>query len=514
VPNQVASASIVANSLIQANAYGQLHAHVSMPVSASLTPNATGNYKGTTARVVAGPPRVLLGPTAHFQAASNIAGNSTFTTWVIFLLSGAFGGAGSITGSPVRMRLVSGVLAGAGTVELPPVASAQIFASSSLAAQAIVNRGVSASPHASSSFTSTLNAHRGAVSGIVASSFLSPPGRLDDAILAGSMFVASGETQRGVAASLVVAGASMAAHAVVSRNVHAAITSGSSFAASVHLTRGARAPMVAGASMAASATANRGVAAHIVGNSFLLDQFANASIVAGSSVLATAEVQHLIHNNPGVIQTIILGAQMRGSGTLQDKLLIALSGVLSGAGAISGTISQIYAAHPLPLVGSGGLHDSIPLPLNGFGTLSGFAELVQVPRPFCPPRHDKVFRFGYILTRGDLELRVCDAAGNTFAPVVVLYAFYQIVAGGQRMLVGPPNRRPATDTSGGKVGRYYATGTAGELGQPGEYVIVWRYQRSWWTPTMTFEEHFKVVDEVTSGDPGALNGRCCKYGWL
>lgn len=248
----------------------------------------------------------------------------------------------------------------------------------------------------------------------------------------------------------------------------------------------------------------------------------SGNLVGAGSVTSTPVVVHLVSGHldgagsltGSVIQTLIFGAQIVGSGTLQDGLLITLLGTLSGAGDISATTQQLVALRPLPLVGSGSLRDSLPLPLTGFGFLTGFVEVIKLPRPYCPPRHDKTFRFGYILTRGDLELRVCDAAGSPFAPVVVLYAFYQIVPGGQRMLVGPPNRRPATDSSQGKVGRYYATGTAGELGQPGNWVVVWRFQRSWWTPTETFEESFKVVDEVTSGDPGALYGRCIKYGWL
>jgi hypothetical protein len=166
------------------------------------------------------------------------------------------------------------------------------------------------------------------------------------------------------------------------------------------------------------------------------------------------------------------------------------------------------------MVGSGTLFDSTPLPMVGFGNLVGDLVLQRVPRPFCPPRQVKTFRWGYTLTRGDLELQVCDDSGSPFGPVVVLYSFYQIVRGGQRMIVGPANRRPVEDKKDGKPGRYYATGTAGELGQPGEWVVVWRYQRSWWTPTQFVEQPFRVVDEVTSCEPGSLVGRCRKFGWL
>ncbi len=459
MPNQAASASIVANSLVSANAEARFRAQASVVGSGALTPSPTANYKGTKLTIAASS-AVTASITARYRVGVSIEGNSTFTTWVILLASGTFTGAGDITGVPVRVRLASGSFSGQGTLDVPYAADVAPVGTASLNATANVNHAVSAAIRAGSRFLADVGP------------------ALTDAMAA-------------------VATSSLSATATVHRGVQAALISGSSFAT--------------------SAVAHRGVSAHAVGSSLLLPpRTTAASITANSSFSATAivnrGVQPLYPLAP--VQVVILGAQMVGAGNLSDGLLIALAGVLAGAGSISGNASQILSARPLPMVGSGGMHDSIPLPMVGVGFLKGFFEVQQLPRPFCPPQRLKTFRYGYTLTLGDLELQVCDASGNPFAPVVVLYAFYQIVAGGQRMLVGPPNRRPAPDMSQGKVGRYYATGTAGELGQPGQWVVVWRFQRSWWTPTETLEEPFKVVDEVTSGDPGALFGRCIKYGWL
>lgn len=253
--------------------------------------------------------------------------------------------------------------------------------------------------------------------------------------------------------------------------------------------------------------------------------FAQGAVNADSTLSAVAVVQHKAG-------AALLGSAALTVGNVSDAAIVADASMLAEAtvqlavsasiGASSWSIAQslpfsvpnLYRiASPAIIRGYGFLAYVGPQQILGTVTIRAYVEVLKVPRAYCPPRRVKVFRWGYILTRGDLELVVCDSSGNPFAPVVVLFAFYQIVHGGQRMLVGPPNRRPAVDGSEGKPGRYYATGTAGELGQPGEWVVVWRYQRSWWTPTVTFEEHFKVLDEVNSCDPWRMQGRHCKYGW-
>jgi hypothetical protein len=481
---------------------------------ATVTPTGPlANYKGTRLDMIAGS-ALTASSAAQWQAQALISGDSTFTTWVIFLSSGTLTGAGTITASTIRVLLASGTLPGAGTL-IEPVPQAGIVGTSSFSATAKVNRGVAAGIAVGATFDATSSLQVGVAASIAGTSYLLPPYTAVGAIVAGSSVSASAFVTKNASMS-AVAGSSATAYGTPVRGVAASISADSSQVTSAQATRGVRAVIVGGATVSPSAIAHYVASAHILGNSFLpppdLVEVA-AAISAGSSVLATADVQHIIHA-PGVVQTLILGARLTGAGTIADSLLRLASGILTGAGGIAATPYLILSARPIPMVGSGGLHDSTPLPMVGIGNLTGFFEVIRVPRPYCPPPVQPTFRYGYTLGRGDLELHICDTTGNPYGPVVVFYAFYQIVRGGQRMLVGPPNRRPAPDMSQGKPGRYYATGTAGELGQPGEWVIVWRWQRSWWTPTEFFEQHFKVVDEVTSGAPGALNGRCIKYGWL
>jgi hypothetical protein len=109
--------------------------------------------------------------------------------------------------------------------------------------------------------------------------------------------------------------------------------------------------------------------------------------------------------------------------------------------------------------------------------------------------------------RGDLAIYIRDAAGPV-SPVRVVYTLYQKRPNGTRFQVGP-SRLPVK----GDVGEYYATGRAGELGQPGDWVIVWEYQESPQFKAQTKEMTFRVLDAVMANDPMDATVRCRKYGW-
>ena len=505
---QEAEAFIIANSLVQANVTAQRHAIVHASASAALTPNSTGDYAGTTAHLSL-PGAVLTGQvSARYRAGENIAGSSTFTTWRILAFDGNFTGHGILAdlSAPVRVVYLTGqTLSGAGALTVTYVPDVPMLAGASITADAVVHHQAQATLVAGSAATANAQVPKPAAA-IVGGASVTAHASVHRAARAwcypNSNLTAHGATQT----VSILAGSSAAAHARLRQVLRSRIFGDSTLSGSATIP----AAKIASVAMAARASV---VAAPVV----IPAGSQAALIVASSSVVAHATLDHgqPIQEQAPVVE-VILGAQFSGAGTVKDGLLMELSGTLSGAGAITGTAASLIMARALAMVGAGTLGDSMPLPMIGAGILSGYFDLQRLPRPICPcpPRRVKVFRWGDTFTRGGLELAVCDDSGNPYAPVVVLYAFYQIVAGGQRMLVGPPNRRPAVDTSEGKVGRYYATGTAGELGQPGNWVIVWRYQRSWWTDTQFLEEPFQVHDEVTSGVPGSLNGRCRKYGWL
>ena len=98
--------------------------------------------------------------------------------------------------------------------------------------------------------------------------------------------------------------------------------------------------------------------------------------------------------------------------------------------------------------------------------------------------------------------------GTYISPYQVTYALYQVVPGNQLVLIGPVARTPASGT----VGEYYATGVVGAGGQPGRWVVKWRYQVSYGGPTYEEAMEFDVQDAVMAGVPDPT--RICKIGWF
>jgi hypothetical protein len=210
-----------------------------------------------------------------------------------------------------------------------------------------------------------------------------------------------------------------------------------------------------------------------------------------------------------IASTYLLGGLVEGLGSLSGGVDIDLSGLLSGTGSVSlGDGVTVYMLGGL-LSGFGQLLESIPLPLYGSGDIRGYLDLIHYPPPISGPcrKEPQSFRWGQTLTNGDLTFGLKDGYGNFFSPQVLSYALYMILPGGYRQLVGATSRHPIMTSTG----CYYVTGVM-SCGQPGNWVIVWKFQRHWWTPAETFEVPFRVLDAVLAGgnDP---TPRCKKYGW-
>jgi hypothetical protein len=117
------------------------------------------------------------------------------------------------------------------------------------------------------------------------------------------------------------------------------------------------------------------------------------------------------------------------------------------------------------------------------------------PRPVhAPPRPVvREFRWQQVFVPGDLDIQIRDLNGNTIDPSAIGYTLYQREPGGSLRQVGQQGKRPVK----ADVGRYYVVGSAGEGGQPGEWVIVWSYQLTPQTAVITRERTFRV-----GGTPG------------
>lgn len=104
-----------------------------------------------------------------------------------------------------------------------------------------------------------------------------------------------------------------------------------------------------------------------------------------------------------------------------------------------------------------------------------------------------VFVWGHVFQRGDLPLYIQDATGNPASPSIVQYTMFRYVKGNPNPVqVGPCGRTPVT----ADLGEYYATGVAGECGQPGDWFVQWVYQEAFDSQKVEAIFPFKVFNSA------------------
>ncbi len=232
----------------------------------------------------------------------------------------------------------------------------------------------------------------------------------------------------------------------------------------------------------------------------------------------------------GFTQTLLFSAEPVGLGDLSDTLLALVSGTASGTSTATATMQHIVGLRGVAS-GVGTFNLSIPEEIFGFGILTAFMEVLHVPRPLCPPRctcsaHGPVntdpisgatfgpggikrFRWLQTFQRGDLAICIRDVRGVPFGPYFIGYTMFTVSSTGVMHQVGPTDHKPVMAT----LGTYYATGTAGENGQPGNWAIRWRFQRSFGGPVMEQIQQFQVLDAVLAQEPLDQTVRVRKFGW-
>ena len=215
---------------------------------------------------------------------------------------------------------------------------------------------------------------------------------------------------------------------------------------------------------------------------------------AGSGVLTgTAGVLQLLSGTAAGLGTFGIPPQT-GSGTT------------AGAATVTGDASRIIGAAGAAR-GSGVLGWTGPLPMYGTSALTGNLVSEVAPLPISASSTTKALRWGETFQEDDLVLTL-RAGGLPVMVQSVSYTLYQVVNGYPHR-VGPPIRVPGT--SG--LGVFYAIGKIGEGGQPGDWVVLWRYQRFSFSGIIEVEFPFTVQDAVLAADPHDSTVRIEKYGW-
>jgi hypothetical protein len=117
-----------------------------------------------------------------------------------------------------------------------------------------------------------------------------------------------------------------------------------------------------------------------------------------------------------------------------------------------------------------------------------FRNEVRPPVPVQLPV--KTLRWMQTLGRNDLCLHLSNKSGP-YSPVSITYTLYQVSKSGVPLPVGG-RKAPVK----GNVGEFYASGTAGEMGQPGQWIIRWEVTPDFGAETLVFEQRFDVLDYV------------------
>lgn len=204
----------------------------------------------------------------------------------------------------------------------------------------------------------------------------------------------------------------------------------------------------------------------------------------------------------------IVSGFAHGQATVTGDTTTPAAGTAVGQATTTGTPVRIVSVKG-QAIGTSQLFWSYPLPCRGTSSMAAHVvverHLPAIRAVVAPP---KTFRYLQVLQRGDLPLYLCDKRGPV-SPNVISFTLYQKRPDGTFFQVGPSGRAPAE----GEVGEFYATGRAGESGQPGCWMIRWFWRRSFDGASQTKDMEFRVEDAVLAADPRDVTVRVRKYGW-
>jgi hypothetical protein len=205
-------------------------------------------------------------------------------------------------------------------------------------------------------------------------------------------------------------------------------------------------------------------------------------------------------------RTMLFSGMVRGQGTLLERSN-DLSGASYGLATVTGTLGRVRLLRG-SIYGTSRLAYVFPKPIWGVGTMVGFFEVFRVKPPLCCKSTIREYRWGQSFQRGDLAVWFTEVGQGAVSPYRVTYALYKGLPGGVPKLIGPCVRHPAK----GDTGEYYATGIAGEGGQPGRWRIVWRYQMFYNGTVYETSMCFMVNDAIAAG---ACVPKCLqRKGWF
>lgn len=182
---------------------------------------------------------------------------------------------------------------------------------------------------------------------------------------------------------------------------------------------------------------------------------------------------------------ILLSGTLGGSSAASAGHLYELRDPLLGSSIAITDAVLVRETHGFA-AGDGSLAAATPGALVGIGQLWGTVQVNRRPHTVAESRKQPCFRWGHQFRAGDLVFHLAAP------PVCIGYALYRIERGCVPKQMGPAQRTPGSNGSG----VYYATGTAGECGQPGLWMIRWCYREAFDAPPVSVDCYFWVMDAV------------------
>jgi len=203
----------------------------------------------------------------------------------------------------------------------------------------------------------------------------------------------------------------------------------------------------------------------------------------------------------------IATAHFQGSSNMEWDFIREASGTFSGTSSVSVTSYTIKTSSAV-------FQGTSEVVFSTFLVAMGTSYLSMTPQILSPATRaitmgPKTFRWKQLLQRGDISIYLCTGTGGNFDPIFVNYSMYYLRPDGSRLPIGAQHQEPVR----GGVGEYYVAGRAGNGGQPGCWIVVWKYQRSTSHPLEVVEMEFQVLDAVLAQDPFDITERKVKFGW-
>lgn len=197
-----------------------------------------------------------------------------------------------------------------------------------------------------------------------------------------------------------------------------------------------------------------------------------------------------------------------GESILTDNLSLVDSLLVIGQANVSSPVAGVIYSGAATFYGQATLTFEEFEPIIGQTLMTAFADVVKAPTVCaCVCEQPKNYRMGSLLDSQDLDISLSNPVGP-FDPVCISYTLHQVVKGCVSKQMGL-SRKPGHDA----VGHYYVSGMIGDCGQPGLWLVRWRYQSSFGGPFYEKDCYFYLVDSVLCPVPGDTLVRVRKYGW-